>query len=63
MGSCQNKAGIIIKANTKELLEKSNLNDEKYQMDPRFDDMPEWPRKKLILLNKIKQRNVIGELV
>jgi len=43
MGSCQNKAGIIIKANTKGIHEKQQYDSEKYQLDPRFEDMPEWP--------------------
>lgn len=53
MGSCQNKRGITIKANSS-IQNKINkekeiiLNREKYEEDKRFLDMPEWPCKKLI---------------
>lgn len=43
MGSCQNKNGIIIKSNRRDMNEKDQLKDEKYHIDPRFEDMPEWP--------------------
>ena len=45
MGTCQGNAGVIIKANSRDNLEKNNLNSEKYQLDPKFEDMPEWPCK------------------
>jgi hypothetical protein len=43
MGSCQNKAGIVIKANLKGINEKQKLDNEKYQIDSKYEDMPEWP--------------------
>jgi hypothetical protein len=45
MGSCQNKAGIVIKSNRKNSYKKQELDGEKFQIDPRFEDMPEWPSK------------------
>ena len=50
MGSCQNKGGIIIKANSPDIQEKHRINlinSEKYEIDTRFIDMPEWSRNKI----------------
>ena len=52
MGSCQNKGGIIIKANSPDIHEKHQRNlitSEKYELDTRFIDMPEWPSNKIKL--------------
>ena len=61
MCSCQNKSGILIKSNRRDILEKNKINDEKYLIDTRFEDMPEWPSKNNIHFNLfLLKSNVIG---
>jgi len=47
MGSCQNHGGVIIMSNhipkKKNESENIKINKNNSQIDPKFDDMPQWP--------------------